>query len=148
MQYQSTTISLSRLSVHTGVNVIESVGYTIQLLKEFVRVSALRLRTNAILVSFNHKLGVHGLDGCCCSVRLEFLNVLRSEEELSVEIRLLDRVHVRNDDLALAAAGHAHHGPVLKHLAANCACTHLHQPANQTVTIIMMATSLFCIYTS
>ena len=50
-----------------------------------------------------------------------------SEEELSVEIGLLDMVHVGHNDLALWTRRHAHHCPVLEHLTPNCSSTNLLQ---------------------
>ena len=51
-------------------------------------------------------------------------DVARPEEELSVEVGLLDGVHVRHDDLA-PFTGQAHHGKVLHQLAADGARSHL-----------------------
>ena len=53
-----------------------------------------------------------------------YLDIPRSEEELSVEVGFLDDVHVCDGDLPLRAARHAHHRPVLQHLTANGPCTH------------------------
>ena len=49
-----------------------------------------------------------------------YLNVPGSEEELSVEIRFLDDVHVGDCDLSTLLTSHAHHRPVLQHFTPYC----------------------------
>ena len=51
-------------------------------------------------------------------------DITRPEEELSVEVGLLNGVHVGHDDLA-TFTGQPHHGKVLHQLAANGTCSHL-----------------------
>lgn len=52
--------------------------------------------------------------GCLCLVLAE---VARAEQELSVQVGLLDRVHVGHVDLAVRSGSESHHRPVLEHLA-------------------------------
>lgn len=49
-----------------------------------------------------------------------------SEEELSVEVWLLNGVHVCHDDLALSSC-QSNHGKVFQQLTANCPCPHLEE---------------------
>jgi len=57
--------------------------------------------------------------------RVQYLNVPRPEEKLSVEIRLLYDVHVRDNDLTLGSRPHPHHSPVLEQLTAYSSSTNL-----------------------
>ena len=55
---------------------------------------------------------------------LELLDVGCAEEELAVQVRLLDGVHVSHVDAPLAPAPQTHHGPILEHLTSgSCAPT-------------------------
>ena len=54
-------------------------------------------------------------------------DVPRSEEELSVEVRLFDRVHVSDGDQSSRPGRDSHQRPVLQHLAADGAGSHLQQ---------------------
>ena len=62
--------------------------------------------------------GVHFGDDLCSSLRLELVNVPWPEEELSVEVRLFNGVHVGDDHFA-----QAHHGEVFQQLATDGAGT-------------------------
>lgn len=52
------------------------------------------------------------------SARFRLLHIIRSEEELPVEVGLLDEIHVSDSDLA-AGGAHTYHGEVLQQLTAN-----------------------------
>ena len=56
--------------------------------------------------------------------RLRLPDVAVAEQELTRQIRLLDAVHVRDENLPVFAAAHAHQRQVLQHLAANGARAH------------------------
>ena len=47
------------------------------------------------------------------------LDIPRPEEELPVEIRLFNDIHVSDDDVSIWADTDTHHSPVLQHLTAN-----------------------------
>ena len=48
------------------------------------------------------------------------LDVPRPEQELTVEIRLFNNVHVSDNDVSSRADTDTHHSPVLQYLTADC----------------------------
>ena len=59
-----------------------------------------------------------------------YLYVPRSEQELSVQIALLNDVHVCHIDAPLGAGTNPHHGKILQNFTANGSCTNLHMNKN------------------
>ena len=54
-----------------------------------------------------------------------YLNVPRSEKELTIQVTLLNDVHVSDVDHTPFTTSHAHHGKVLEQFAAYCTCSNL-----------------------
>lgn len=79
----------------------------------------LSIRPYSILMSLNlaHQIRVHLHHSPSSGLRLELAQILGSEQELSVQVALLDRVEIGDVDVSLRSACQTHHRPVLEHLA-------------------------------
>ena len=61
------------------------------------------------------------------------LNIVWTEEELSIEVRFFNGVHVCDKYLPAFSTSHAHHSPVLQHFTANSSSSHLHLKNSATI---------------
>lgn len=111
----------SSVDIGSRLDIVQGVGDTVQAPPEFLVEDVLSLGTNALSQRLNvaFQLGVHSLHGLGSAVALHAADISGSEKELSVQVALLDRVHVGHVNLAVGARAQSNHGPVLQHLTAN-----------------------------
>ncbi len=132
MSFEKQPSNFHDIGTLTGRNVVQSIGDAVQALEEVVIVYALGVGSKTVLVSDDVDVRVHALDlrrkdqknhvetfhsfekfeswkralvtdRSCSSVRLRFRQVPGAEQELTVQVRFFDRVHVRNVDLAISS---------------------------------------------
>jgi len=113
------------IDVGSSINIVKCVCDTIQGTPELLVENVLRVLANT--VSHCHDMAlevwVHRLHSRSSTLTLQLSHILWSEEELSVQITLFDRVHIRHADLSIWSGRKTNHSPILQHFATNSTCT-------------------------
>ena len=109
------------VDVSTSIDIVKSVSDAVQTLPEGLIEHLLGFLRDSVLhhVDLALQVRVHGLHSLRSALALQLTNILGPEEELSVEVALLNLVHVGDMNLALGSSGKTNHSPVLQHLATN-----------------------------
>eukprot|EP00047_Mylnosiga_fluctuans_P019583 m.84068 g.84068 ORF g.84068 m.84068 type:complete len:1015 (-) comp8186_c0_seq2:29-3073(-) len=113
--------------VASGLDVVKRVGNTVDGTEELVAVDGLSLGADTRGACLDVQRRVHLRDGSGRALGLQLVDIVGPEEELAVEVRLLDGVHVSDDQLAMRARSKPDHGHVLQQLTADGASTD-HKP--------------------
>lgn len=118
-------IDTSSIHINTRIDVIKRITNTIKILEKRVIIDLLSVSANSIRMRMNIQLRIHLLRGQRSNSRLKLLNIVRSEEELSIQIGLFDSIHVGDDDLpAIGSGTKTDHGEILEVLASECSGAH------------------------
>ena len=118
-------VDAAAVHVDARVNVVQRVAHGVEALEELVVVDALGVRSDAVGVRLDAHVRIHLESSSGGHRRLAALDVVLAKQKLPIQVGLLDRIHVCDDELAaVSARAQAHHGHVLEVLAAERARAH------------------------
>ena len=69
------------------------------------------------------QVAVHRLSCGNCNLALELAEILRAEQELSIQVALLDRVQISDMDSSIRPSSETNQRPILEHLTPNSTST-------------------------
>ena len=108
------------IDVQPSLDIVQRVAHNVQPAPERL-VERPAVAADPLLVRGDAEARVDALARGGGARRLGLADVVGTEEELAVEVRPLDRVHVRHHHLAAVAGADAHQRQTLEELAADCA---------------------------